>query len=489
MKHLRIALLTTIAALAFAPALAHATGTPINNLTSATGAANFDNGDYQQEWTWNTLYGYGLFLSSDSTDSPTALLGVELTGTNSASGQSSDGIVINNLHTGTNSTNYGLYSLATDGTTNNFGVEGVTSGTNAGDAGVWGAATGSGATYGVYGTNISATGYAGYFDNSGGGYAAAFMGGNVGIGTTLPGGTLSVNGGVTIGSYGGNDTGAPSNGMIVSGDVGIGTTSPYGVLHTVSSYGNGNSCSPESASCPAPAGSGYGIIFDNDYTTGQYRTRLMTIDRDGGVPLYVQESQGTANSFSNVARFGYDNSDSNVFAVFGGTYLSGNVGIGTTSPAYLLQVGSSSASGVVMELKNSSGACTYNPGASSVTVSCSSDKSLKSDIEDAESALPWLDGMRIRDFTIKATGERKTGVIAQEMLPSHPDMVHVNAEGLYSVDEPNPWMMVKAIQELKADNDDLRVQWANDQVTIQSLQVQLINDEATLAAMKAKLGM
>jgi hypothetical protein len=89
--------------------------------------------------------------------------------------------------------------------------------------------------------------------------------------------------------------------------------------------------------------------------------------------------------------------------------------------------------------------------------------------------LPWIEDMRIRDFTVKATGERKTGVIAQEMLPNHPDMVHKNAEGLYSVDEPNPWKLVKTIQELNA-------RLAKDEATIAA-------DAATIAAMKAKLGM
>jgi hypothetical protein len=47
-------------------------------------------------------------------------------------------------------------------------------------------------------------------------------GGNVGIGSTNPASKLSVNGGVSVGSYAG--TTAPSNGLIVSGTVGIGVT-------------------------------------------------------------------------------------------------------------------------------------------------------------------------------------------------------------------------------------------------------------------------
>ena len=135
---------------------------------------------------------------------------------------------------------------------------------------------------------------------------------------------------------------------------------------------------------------------------------------------------------------------------------TGYVGIANTSPSHLLHVGSSSASGIVMELQNSSGACTYTPGASSVTVSCSSDVRLKTNIQDSKGALAWVDDMRVRDFTVKATGERKTGVVAQEVALKHPEMVHANTQGTYLVDEPNPWKLVKAIQEQQSEIDVLK---------------------------------
>jgi Chaperone of endosialidase len=149
--------------------------------------------------------------------------------------------------------------------------------------------------------------------------------------------------------------------------------------------------------------------------------------------------------------------NSSQFVVIGTT---GAVGIGTTSPSALLHVGSTSASGIVMELQNSSGACTFTPGTSSMTSTCSSDVRLKTDIHDTDDALPWLVDMRVRDFTVKATGESSTGVIAQEMLINHPEMVHANAEGFYGVDVPNPWKMIKALQELKNMNEALKA--AND---------------------------
>jgi hypothetical protein len=85
---------------------------------------------------------------------------------------------------------------------------------------------------------------------------------------------------------------------------------------------------------------------------------------------------------------------------------------------------------------------------------------LKTDIADTGDALVLLDGMRVRDFTMKATGERQTGVIAQELAAAHPDMVRMGGNGFLTVDSPNPWMLVKAIQELKTENDNLRTRVA-----------------------------
>jgi hypothetical protein len=136
----------------------------------------------------------------------------------------------------------------------------------------------------------------------------------------------------------------------------------------------------------------------------------------------------------------------------------GNVGISNTAPASLLHVGSASASGIVAEFQNSSGACTLQPSSSAMTTTCSSDIRLKTDVSDTDEMLPWIGRIRVRDFTVRATGERKTGVIAQELLITDPDMVHMTPDGFYAVDAPNPWKLVKAVQELNSLNDNLETE-------------------------------
>ena len=69
---------------------------------------------------------------------------------------------------------------------------------------------------------------------SGAQVAAAFMGGNVGIGTTGPGSRLAVVGADSLNtSFAGNISGATGTGLVITnaGNVGIGTTSPDSKLH------------------------------------------------------------------------------------------------------------------------------------------------------------------------------------------------------------------------------------------------------------------
>jgi len=65
-------------------------------------------------------------------------------------------------------------------------------------------------------------------------------------------------------------------------------------------------------------------------------------------------------------------------------------------------------------------------------------------------------GLPIKDFTIKASRNNATGVIAQDILSTYPDLVHIDYDGYYMVKEISSWKLIKAIQELKEENDALK---------------------------------
>ena len=114
-------------------------GTALSALTAATATNNINNAAYEQIWNWNSLAGAnGLTLATTSTaatGNTQTLLNVQMSGANATSTQTTYGEWISNTHTGTASTNVGLYATASGGTNN---------------------------------------------------YAAIFNGGNLGIGTTAP---------------------------------------------------------------------------------------------------------------------------------------------------------------------------------------------------------------------------------------------------------------------------------------------------------------
>jgi hypothetical protein len=68
-----------------------------------------------------------------------------------------------------------------------------------------------------------------------------------------------------------------------------------------------------------------GLLFDGNYTNGQYRTRFRKQDVGGGVPLYIDQSGGTANSYTTQARFGTYSGNNYEFEVYGDINATGNL--------------------------------------------------------------------------------------------------------------------------------------------------------------------
>jgi hypothetical protein len=88
-----------------------------------------------------------------------------------------------------------------------------------------------------------------------------------------------------------------------------------------------------------------------------------------------------------------------------------------------------------------------------------SDISLKENILDATPKLNDLLNLKVRNFNFIGEELKQIGFVAQEVEEVFPNMIDTNKEGLKSVKTTIliP-MLVKAIQELKAQNDDLQSQ-------------------------------
>jgi hypothetical protein len=113
---------------------------------------------------------------------------------------------------------------------------------------------------------------------------------------------------------------------------------------------------------------------------------------------------------------------------------NGNVGIGTTSPQYLLHVGSASVSGVVSRFQNSAGTCDINP--TTTSVSCSSDVRLKKNVATMDDQLAKLLGLRPVLFNWNsetASSPPHPGFIAQEVETTFPELVSTDAAGYKSI--------------------------------------------------------
>lgn len=190
-------------------------------------------------------------------------------------------------------------------------------------------------------------------------------------------------------------------------------------------------------------------ITFNSYVSGSLRSSTISTDPFGNILLTPTTGTGAANIVPNGSFYPAVN---NTFT------------LGLTSnrfaAAYLVGLGVQSAvpGATVAFFGNGTTTCQYTPG--NTTFTCPSDARLKENVTDTSSALDYLRTLRIRDFVMKSDKSHNTGVIAQEVKETHPELVHKREDGYYVVDTVNVWKLVKAIQELKAENDNLKNDFA-----------------------------
>jgi hypothetical protein len=253
------------------------------------------------------------------------------------------------------------------------------------------------------------------------------------------------------------------------GNVGIGTTNPAGILHINGAGWADQTVAADSSNFPTSGTTGF--IIDGGYSTGQYRTRFAKVDRGSNLALYVQQTLGTANSYSNVARFGTHALSSNSFEVFGNTALDGNVGIGTQSPGVPLDV--------IGNIRSSA----------SVTAPCvatSSDLRLKTKIEPLNESLEKILELspvhfRWKDAKLDNKLGSQVGFIAQDVEKVFPEVVLTDEKGYKSVNYSA--LVSPTVEAIK----ELSTQVAKIDGTQQKQMVDLQNENASLKAESALL--
>lgn len=316
------------------------------------------------------------------------------------------------------------------------------------------------------------------------GSANNYIGGDVGIGTTSPGQKLQVEGAISAGTANSTEgslilVGKYSNGNIITiggGYSGGGVVIGYGVKPSTTAAGAFLSSSALS-NLERSAYVQYGSI--HQWWTGAYQTvavdsaatltQSMTLDGSGnlgigttspGAKLHANASSGVAfkvspNSTSKewyidttnpdhlkkeenlVLSADPGNTHTNTvigFRIDNSTKMQiksdGKVGIGTTSPAYLLDVsGTIRATGDVIAY---------------------SDARVKENVETIPNALDKVKGMRGVGYNKIGEEKRSVGVIAQELLEVLPEAVHQDDQGMYSVAYGNiVGVLIESIKELE----------------------------------------
>lgn len=383
--------------------------------------------------THSTGLAYGLYGESASQDGT----GVYGRSTSTSSAGTSYGVSGETA----SPTSYAVYGYASSSTGTTNGVRGyVQSSSGRGVVGT--AISSTGVTYGVYGESSSNSG-TGVF-----GTVTSVDGTNSGVrgessssygrGVT---GYVSSAAGYTYGVFGES---ASTNGFGVYGIASASTGFAYGV--------GGHATSPDGFSGYFWGGkfsvfSNVGIgTLSPAYPLVVKSTGLSTIiaqfessTSTDPVIMLRQSSNGSGGFYM------YDGDNNNTIFLYGegSSFILGNLGIGTSAPAYKLQVG-------VAGDGTQARANAWN---------LLSDARLKRDLTKLNDPLDMVE--RINGYyyywNTGVDKSRQVGFSAQEVLKVVPEIVSKGADGYYSIDygKMTP-VLLEAIKELKAENDRLK---------------------------------
>jgi hypothetical protein len=194
----------------------------LSALTSAQSSNSFDNAAYAQTWTWNTL-STGTALTISSTSMTTGSL-LSLQDTAIAGTSTGEVLSVSDTTTGAG---YGVYSAMTGAGNTGFALYGTTSTTGAG-TGVYGSIVGTGNTgYGVYGSNASNSGYAVYASGALASTGTATAASFIPTGSTAPSNGMYY---PAANSLAFSTSGSTALTISTTGYVGIGTIAPPYIL-------------------------------------------------------------------------------------------------------------------------------------------------------------------------------------------------------------------------------------------------------------------
>lgn len=175
---------------------------------------------------------------------------------------------------------------------------------------------------------------------------------------------------------------------------------------------------PPSAT-PTQDGHGF-IVRAANYTGGNWDHRFVKPDMGGGIPMFIQQTEGTASTWTNKVRIGAYSGNTDTFYVYGSTGISGTM--------------------------------------TATTIVETSSIVLKENINPLTNALETILKLEGKTYDRKDTKEHEVGLIAEAVYEVAPELVSLNEEG-------NPYgvkytkvtaYLIEAIKTLTAEINELK---------------------------------